>query len=117
MKRRDFAINSVAAASLATLPLASLAQKRKDAVVLGMTLEPTGLDPTAGAASAIAEIVQYNVFETLTKVNSDGSVTPLLAESWEVSPDAPPAKRAPTRTSARSPRWSASASWTSTPWS
>jgi ABC-type oligopeptide transport system substrate-binding subunit len=67
MKRRDFAINSVAAASLATLPLASLAQKRKDAVVLGMTLEPTGLDPTAGAASAIAEIVQYNVFETLTK--------------------------------------------------
>jgi peptide/nickel transport system substrate-binding protein len=87
MKRRDFAINSVAAASLATLPLASLAQKRKDAVVLGMTLEPTGLDPTAGAASAIAEIVQYNVFETLTKVNSDGSVTPLLAESWEVSPD------------------------------
>ena len=87
MKRRDFAINSVAAASLATLPLASLAQRRKDAVVLGMTLEPTGLDPTAGAASAIAEIVQYNVFETLTKVNSDGSVTPLLAESWEVSPD------------------------------
>ncbi len=87
MKRRDFAINSVAAASLATLPLASLAQKRKDAVVLGMTLEPTGLDPTAGAASAIAEIVQYNVFETLTKVNSDGSVTPLLAESWEISPD------------------------------
>ena len=87
MKRRDFAINSVAAASLATLPLASLAQKRKDAVVLGMTLEHTGLDPTAGAASAIAEIVQYNVFETLTKVNSDGSVTPLLAESWEVSPD------------------------------
>jgi len=36
MKRRDFAINSVAAASLATLPLASLAQKRKDAVVLGI---------------------------------------------------------------------------------
>ena len=88
MKRRDFAINSVAAASLATLPLASLAQKRKDAVVLGMTLEPTaGLDPTASAASAIAEIVLYNIFETLTKINSDGSVTPLLAESWEVSPD------------------------------
>ena len=25
--------------------------------------------------------------ETLTKINADGSVTPLLAESWEVSPD------------------------------
>ncbi len=87
MKRRDFAINSVAAASLASLPLAALAQKRKDAVALAMTLEPPGLDPTAGAASAIAEIVHYNIFETLTKINSDGVVTPLLAESWEVSPD------------------------------
>src|SRR5664279_5452027 len=44
-------------------------------------------DLTAGAASAIAEIVQYNILETLTKVNSDGKVTPLLAESWEISPD------------------------------
>ena len=87
MKRRDFAINSVAAASLASLPLAALAQKRKDAVALAMTLEPPGLDPTAGAASAIAEIVHYNIFETLTKINADGVVTPLLAESWEVSPD------------------------------
>jgi peptide/nickel transport system substrate-binding protein len=41
-------------------------------VVLAMTLEPPGLDPTAGAASAIAEIVHYNIFETLTKINADG---------------------------------------------
>ena len=87
MKRRDFALGSVAAASLTSLPICSLAQTKKDTVTLGMTLEPTGLDPTAGAASAIAEVVLYNVFETLTKVNSDGSVSPLLAESWEVSPD------------------------------
>ena len=87
MKRREFAINSVAAASLASLPFAALAQKRKDAVVMGMTLEPPGLDPTAGAASAIAEIVLYNIFETLTKINADGTVSPLLAESWEISPD------------------------------
>jgi peptide/nickel transport system substrate-binding protein len=32
-------------------------------------------------------VTLYNVFETLTKINTDGSVTPLLAESWEVSPD------------------------------
>ena len=63
------------------------AQGHKDSVVLGMTLEPPGLDPTAGAASAIAEITHLNVFETLTKINSDGSVSPLLAERWEVSPD------------------------------
>ncbi|MDP2368645.1 ABC transporter substrate-binding protein [Rhodoferax sp.] len=85
--RRKLLATSACAAASATLPISALAQAKKDAVVLAMTLEPPGLDPTAGAASAIAEIVQYNVFETLTKINSDGSVSPLLAESWEVSPD------------------------------
>ena len=33
-------------------------------LVLGMVLEPPALDPTAGAAAAIAEVVLYNVFET-----------------------------------------------------
>ena len=74
------------ALSLSAAP--ALSQPKKDTVVLAMTLEPTGLDPTAGAASAIAEVVLYNIFETLTKVNGDGHVSPLLAESWSVSPDA-----------------------------
>ena len=68
-------------------PISAAAQARKDSAVLAMTLEPPGLDPTAGAASAIAEITLYNIFETLTKINSDSRTTPLLAESWEVSPD------------------------------
>ena len=85
-RRSVLATGALAAIPLAA-PVGTLAQNRKDAVVLAMTLEPPGLDPTAGAASAIAEIVQYNIFETLTKINSDGSVSPLLAESWEVSPD------------------------------
>jgi peptide/nickel transport system substrate-binding protein len=63
------------------------AQARKDTLVLGMTLEPPGLDPTAGAASAIAEVTLYNVFETLTRIGSDGQPRPLLAGSWTVSPD------------------------------
>jgi peptide/nickel transport system substrate-binding protein len=87
LKRRTVLTHSAAAALATSMPLASLAQGRKDSVVMAMTLEPPGLDPTAGAASAIAEIVQYNIFETLTKINADGSVSPLLAESWEVSPD------------------------------
>ncbi|HMN21646.1 MAG TPA: ABC transporter substrate-binding protein [Ottowia sp.] len=85
MKRRDFALGLPALAAAAHLP--ALAQAGKTNLVLGMTLEPPGLDPTAGAASAIAEVVQYNIFETLTRINADGSVTPLLAERWEVSPD------------------------------
>ncbi len=84
-RRSVLATGALAAIPLAA-PVGALAQNRKDAVVLAMTLEPPGLDPTAGAASAIAEIVQYNIFETLTKINPDGSVSPLLAESWEVTP-------------------------------
>ena len=72
----------------ASLALPALAQPRgRDAVVIGMTLEPPGLDPTVGAASAIAEVVHYNVFETLTRIGPDGQVGPGLALSWEVSPD------------------------------
>ena len=87
IKRRSVLTHSASLAALATLPAAALAQGRKDSVVLAMALEPPGLDPTAGAASAIAEITHYNIFETLTKINPDSSVSPLLAESWEVSPD------------------------------
>src|SRR4051812_27359230 len=88
IKRRSVLTHSASLAALASLPLGALAQNRKDAIVLAMALEPSpGLDPTGGAASSIGEITLYNVSETLTKINSDGSVTPLLAESWEVSPD------------------------------
>ena len=54
---------------------------------MAMTLEPPGLDPTNAAAAAIAEVTLYNVYETLTKIKEDGSVSPLLAESWQASPD------------------------------
>ena len=73
---------------LATLiPTTAAAQRTKDSAVLAMTLEPPGLDPTAGAASAIAEIALYNIYETLTKIGSDSSTQPLLAQSWTASPD------------------------------
>jgi len=71
---------------LAPWPVA-LAQGRKDSVTLAMGLEPPGLDPSTGAASAISEVVLYNLFETLTKINPDSSVSPLLAQSWQVSED------------------------------
>lgn len=77
----------VAAAISLAGPAQVSAQPRKDSVVLAMTLEPPGLDPTSGAAAAIAEITLYNIFETLTKVNEDGNVSPLLAESWTISQD------------------------------
>lgn len=86
-KRRTLLTTAALAGVPLVLPQAALAQRRRDAMVLAMALEPVGLDPTAAAASSIAEVTQYNIYETLTKINSDGSVSPLLAESWEVSPD------------------------------
>ncbi len=86
-RRFVLATGALAGAALCAPFGSALAQGRKDAVTLGMTLEPPGLDPTAGAASSIGEVVLYNVLEPLTKINADGSVSPLLAESWEVSPD------------------------------
>src|SRR5205085_9109894 len=75
MKRRSVLTHSASLAALATLPAHVLAQGRKDSIVLAMTLEPSpGLDPTGGAASSIAEITLYNIYETLTKINPDGSV-------------------------------------------
>ena len=34
-----------------------------------------------------AKSTHYNIFEGLTKINEDFSVTPLLAEKWTFSPD------------------------------
>ncbi len=73
--------------SIAAPMAEAVAQTRKDSVVIGMTLEPPVMDPTANAAAAVGEIVHYNVLEGLTKVRMDGSVVPLLAESWTIEPD------------------------------
>ncbi len=78
---------ALAFAAAAALPFGAAAQARKDQATLAMQLEPPGLDPTAGAAAAISEVVQYNVFETLTKIQENGSVGPLLAQSWTISDD------------------------------
>jgi peptide/nickel transport system substrate-binding protein len=59
----------------------------KDSVTIGTVLEPPGLDPTSAPAAAIGQVTHYTIFEGLTKINEDFSVTPLLAESWTFSPD------------------------------
>lgn len=84
--RLSIALTAALAASTA-LTVPALAAGSKDSVTIGMTLEPPGLDPTTAAAAAIGEITHYNIFEGLTKINEDFSVTPLLAEKWSFSPD------------------------------
>jgi hypothetical protein len=55
MTRTRCALTAFALASCATLPVAALAQAGKTSAVIGMVLEPTGLDPTMAPAAAIGE--------------------------------------------------------------
>jgi peptide/nickel transport system substrate-binding protein len=76
------------AVALASTVLAGAgAAHAKDTLTVGMVLEPPGLDPTAGAASAIREVTYANVYEGLTRINAKGEVEPALAESWTIAPD------------------------------
>lgn len=66
---------------------AGAAEAARTDVVIGVVLEPPHLDPTAGAAAAIDEVVYANVFEGLTRIGRSGEVLPALAESWEITDD------------------------------
>ena len=54
---------------------------------VALQLEPPNLDPTSGAAVATDEIVYATIFEGLVRADTDGSIRPLLAESWTISSD------------------------------
>ena len=79
----------VLAALCLALALVSCGPPRapENAARLGIVLEPPNLDPTAGAAAAIDEVVYANVFEGLTRIDENGNVLPALAASWDISQD------------------------------
>ena len=64
-----------------------LAQSAPRALVINISLEPDSLDPTSAPAASIGEVVHYNVLEGLTRIEESGATSPLLAQSWEMSPD------------------------------
>ncbi len=78
---------TLSALAVAAVVVPATAYAAKDSVVLGMRLEPRGLDPRAKAEAAISQITLYNLYEGLTRINKSGEVTPGLAESWTVSDD------------------------------
>lgn len=83
MKRKFM---TVGVAGLAFAAVTGMAQA-KDSLSVGMVLEPPHLDPTAGAAAAIDEVVYANLFEGLTRIDRNGEVQPALAASWNLSND------------------------------
>ncbi|MET0574900.1 MAG: ABC transporter substrate-binding protein [Mesorhizobium sp.] len=77
----------ILAATALALTSSSGAMAARTDLVVGVVLEPPHLDPTAGAAAAIDEVLYANVFEGLTRISPQGEVLPDLAESWTVSDD------------------------------
>ena len=77
-------LTTVAALGLGFVPALALAN---GSVTVGLQLEPPHLDPTSAAAGAIDQVLYSNVFEGLTRFQSDGAIVPGLAKSWEVSED------------------------------
>ncbi len=56
-------------------------------VIVGITNDMDSLDPHKAVAAGTLEVL-YNVFDGLVKVDSDGTMQPAIAESYEVSEDA-----------------------------
>ncbi len=56
-------------------------------LVVGATLEPPTMNPSASPAASIPQVLLYNVYETLVKMDAEGDLRPWLAQSWNVSPN------------------------------
>ncbi len=76
-----------AAALLAAALFGPAEAAPKTSLVVGIAVEPPGLDPTIAAPVAIREVTWVNLYEGLVRIDRDGQVRPLLARSFEVSPD------------------------------
>lgn len=75
------------AMTAAMLPAQASATPHRDTVRVAIQLEPPVLDPSAGAAAPISEVVYGNIFEGLVQLGEDGEAQPRLAHAWEISLD------------------------------
>ncbi|WP_371833348.1 ABC transporter substrate-binding protein [Ferirhizobium litorale] len=88
-RRAFFAVAAIALAFTAEYSATAQADagEARNALVLGMGIEPAGLDPTIAAPVAIGQVTWQNIFEGLVTIDRDGKIRPQLAKSWEISED------------------------------
>ena len=87
LRRRAILCAAVALGLAAATGTTPVAAAPKTSLVLGMSVEPAGLDPTVAAPVAIGQVTWGNVFEGLVTIDRNGKVQPQLAASWTISPD------------------------------
>ena len=75
----------LAAALACGCSVASAAEKTS--AVIGMSIEPAGLDPTVAAPVAIGQVTWQNIYQGLVRLDRGGQIRPQLARSWTVSRD------------------------------
>lgn len=86
--RNSLILLALAGALVTATALSPVYAAGRTDINLATQLEPPSLDPTTGGAAAAIRTVTYdNIFEGLTKIDKDGAVQPLLAKSWDISPD------------------------------
>ncbi|OLT40598.1 peptide ABC transporter substrate-binding protein [Saccharomonospora sp. CUA-673] len=87
--RGAVALASAAAFALSACTAGSTAMVSDDpsTLAVGFTAEPQNFDFTTTDGVAIPQALLYNVYETLVKVDENGDIQGLLAESWTVSDD------------------------------
>ena len=61
--------------------------EERTGITVALTGEPTNLDFTTTAGAAIPQALMTNVYEGLVEIDQEGTIQPLLAESWEISED------------------------------
>lgn len=80
-------VRSAALGLVMAVSAVGAAEAAKTSLVLGMNIEPAGLDPTVAAPVAIGQVTWQNIYEGLVTIDRDGKIQPQLAKSWEISPD------------------------------
>lgn len=83
---------SACVAAIVLMPLAACAPQsgtaaRGGELVVATQTPPAGLDFTTTGGAAVPQAMMGNIYETLVRIDDSGAPQPLLAESWEVSPD------------------------------
>jgi peptide/nickel transport system substrate-binding protein len=81
------AIVAVTAVSALLGGCASDGDEAATGLSIGLIAAPASLDYTTTSGAAIPQALLYNVYEGLVRLDDDGAIQPLLAESYTVSDD------------------------------